>query len=80
MDILKLKNKMSKLKTSLDGLDNITFKNEQSLRDLWETPKALLLMYHQISGRDKKDHGAKKLFEIIFVKNILNLEKGIIFI
>lgn len=61
MDILKLKNKMSKLKTSLEGLNNVTLKIEQSLRDLWETPKALMLMYHQSLRKREERPWSKKI-------------------
>lgn len=61
MDILKLKNKMSKLKTSLDRLNNIILKNEQNLRELWEIPKALMLMYHQSLRKREARLWSKKI-------------------
>lgn len=92
MDILKLKNKTSKLKYLLDRLNSRKEMTEEKYINVdyavkkeflkWTEPQGTVgntksPNINVISPEFHKEHGAKKLYEGIMSGNILNLAKDI---
>ena len=53
-------------------------RNEDSLRDLWDSIKCTSIRIIGVPEREEREKGPKKIFEDIIVENFPNMEKEIV--